>query len=536
MVQVQAELRSPNDVEQLSPDLGPRLRQPVFGTALNAGYHELRATVLSRGFEEHWPEAEAWQAFRLWRFCVLRLAMQGELVWCGRVWAVELGPMVLDPVLGQTRSVTIQASGFWRDLTSLLADVSAAYTAETARVSASQLLRDVVKDTGGWWLLRDTFGEVDETSINIGPISSAMDDYPHDLIVNALRNGSSEGHEFYYAVWEPGDGPVLKPIGAGQPRWRLPMAHSSLGVRWDGEEYASAVRTVYTDADNSTQASLLFESPRAVDLHSGYERERVISVDRSSTDGADTAATTYLAVHEDPIGLLGPVTLQTSGGLSYPTIRTTEQQLVPAWRVRAGDIVELVDFLPHDPYLADGGRLRQFFIQETEYDVEAGIVRLTLDQRALRSRLHEAPHRLRHQLQALEPFSSRKLLVSLYHTATIAITSDTDQVLTDGVPIQLVFWVTRRTAIVIDLEAEWTSTSSAGGSYFMGITLDAETWDTTDQTKSKTFDFEGSINAPRTVHAQFRRVVTPGQHRATVNVNPANTAMSINSVAFTIRG
>ncbi len=521
-----ATLSSPNDVGLLDATLGRRLANVSFGTAANAGYSTLTARLLGHDRSDYLPLGQALEVFRSWRFCVLRLFLAGERVWTGRVWRITLSDLRRDARGGVICAVSLEGDGFWRDNTNLIASVAERYMDEGATVSASQLAQDVIKGDEGWWLIEENYTELQQTGTNVGPISAGYQDYPHDLLVQALRAGSSDGVEYAYYIWEPVDGVVMKPRGgatSATPRWRVSMLDSGLSVVWDGEEYASSVRALYTDAENNAQTTDpnpgVNDGPIAqagVDIHGGVRRERAISLDRVNKTGAESGVSSYLALHYDPVGLAGPYRLRPRRGEPYAMITNWEGAREPAYRVRAGDVVELYDLLPGDPYLADNGRLRRFAVDATRYNVATGEVEITLDARPLRSREHERPAKIANALRVMEPLMSRKLLVQVDGSSTDLTISNDTLVSTFGTNGVITFSVTRRTKIAVELAARfYKSDSSQSCSYYLGYELNNQGWDSNNEDRSARF-VAANVNEISSAHTFSQvlegQVLLPGQY------------------------
>lgn len=502
-----APLSDASDRSLIVPDLGPRLADPTFTTRLGAGYFELTSPLRGRGGALDLPESEADEIFRLWRLFTLRLLLDSEQCFLGRVARIERGPRRRARGGGVVRTVDLVARGGWLDFTHKPVKPDGDYTDEDATVTVSGFVRRMtqqVRDNSQ--LVQENFDQIEATGTNIGPLSVGVGDYPLSMIDHVVKAASAAGDEKYFAFYD-GPGPILKARG-GAPRWRHELLDTGLGDCWEVDEYASEVVASYTDANGSTQVTDSAVDDDAVDLHNGTERKRTITLDRVNADGAEAGRDAFLAEHRDPVGFTGSLTIAPRAGHLVAMMPNAEGGLEPGWRVRAGDVVDLFGELPDDPYYADGGRLRSYVIEATKYSVNTGVLEITPEARALSSRLSESPEKIGHLLRAVEPATSRKVLAHFDQAASQSVSSATATLITSfGDEGVCTFGITRSAKynIVLGILGE----TSAGGEWIVGYELDGEGFDGEDNLSIRLHEDNAGIN---TLERTFERLLRPGSH------------------------
>ena len=458
------------------------------------------------------PMAHAIEVFRRYRFCVLRLYLDAVHVWTGRIWTIKLTEIDQDAHGAITCQVDVEAFGFWMDLTLLLQILNPDYATEGISISAGDLIKMVVGGQQAWWLIEETFTELQDPGGNVGPLKLSQADYAHDLIVAALQKGSPDNNEYSYGIYEPVDGPFVRPREGEPPRWRLRLPGTGLGVVWDGRQYVSSAKAVFQDIEahtsNTTQA---VNSPVGEALHGGVQREVILSLGDTTLAAAQDTNGLHVLQHYDPVGLDGTLSIGR-------TIETIAGGVAPSCLVRASDVMELWDFLPDDPYFAAGGRLRRFTIEQATYQVDDSVLKITLDQRPLRSRRHERVSTWQNELRAIRPLLPGGTRAKLEYNQTIVVTiaqtaTGDDIELTAAGKLRWEQFEVEEVQIAVQFQYAPAAASITEGNSEFGYALDGEDFSRTNANNSASMDYTSAQGTYyRTARASFKRVVGPGPH------------------------
>lgn len=492
----------------IDANAGGRLAGVRWSHACNVGCDRASARVLGLDGSDLIPEGEAAAILYWWRFAVLEIRMAGEWAWEGRVWGIQLGPLVDDPHLGQARTVSITAKGLAYDLGRLPARVPVAFTEEGATTTVSDLIEAAIDDQGG--IIAHHFEGVGSTAVDAGQIGAALGDYWLDMIIRGLQTGDSHGIEWTFLVYEPEAGPYLVPRGQGPVRWRYPAVGAGVGVAWDGSQYASDLIVNATDAAHSAESVFVDHDEEALALHHGIPSGRAINVDGTSGAGAEAAGRTYLALHGNPVAPSDRLVIEPKDA-PYAQLEGPEGALEPGWRVRAGQVLDLQGLLPSDNRWR---HMRKHNIEGTEYDDESGTLSITLDQRRLRSRVGENAVAIRQQWAALAPSRPRGLdktfevdpLLDAY-----VVTDDAAIVTTIGVDGQCTFTLTTDTTVTITFFAVIVPLAFVGR-LTLGIDVDGEGFDDTDHVRMARDRIEVADTEPRTLEGTYDKTLSAGEH------------------------
>lgn len=490
-------------------DLGCRMRGVTFTTAINAGFERLSCTVLGRGMLDP-SEAEAETMLERWRFGILRFMLRSEVVWVGRVVFMEYDyPDNKDGL--DLCPFRLEAAGLYSVLTDDPADLGPDYTDEGASSSATQLVIDTI--TGHGWPIRPVFNRVEGTGVNLGQLRVTDQDTSLDVIVNALTAGGTEGVSYVLLVEEPEDGPILKQYGAsgsGVADFQIPVRGVGIKRGWNGEEQAWRVKATVTDGEGSSSRADPASDSHYIDLHNGVQRERVIALSGMDNIAAEAGAATFLAEHGNPVAMTGNPQLVPTMGEPFAMVRNAEGALVPAWRLRSGRLARLMGYRRFDPDADDYARMRA--IESTTFDVEAGSLDFSLDQRSVTSALHEDQGEVLRLRHALEPGFAHTGKLHFETNTVTQLPFTVDTLLTDG---SAAFSTPGPTTVHFDITLTFDDNITSTGDMvvYAGCVIDDEQWDSSQTTMAKRVLFRNGLNAQ--VHSKrftISRPVAAGPH------------------------
>lgn len=417
-----ATLSTPDDRALLdnAADLSSRLAGVVFRTGINVGYDTMTASVLSRGMLGEWDIGNLEHAWRAWDLAILRLYCLGRMVYCGRVEGVKMGAGRHDPVTGYVANLQISCRGAWADLTRKVPTIDQQYTQEDAFVTLSQLAQIIISDLDTDLIARD-FSQVQDTAVNIGPISTSFSSYGYDMIMDGLRSGSSQDDEFYFAVLG-GSGdrcyPIVAPRIGALVRWQVNLFETGLELSKNLAEYCSDVWASFTDPDGSSRVADIESNDEAAGLHGGIRQQKTISLAKIPVTSARAAQRAFLNARADPVGYEGNAVFTPRYGALYGQARNLEGGLEPAWLVRCGDAVQVVLALPDDPIMGRDDMARTTVVETTEVDWDAGVTTITLDQRSLKSRRSERAEELHRLNMDLAPWKNATSVLHAFDTGS----------------------------------------------------------------------------------------------------------------------
>lgn len=504
-------LRSQDDRRSLVKDLGDHLADLWFTTASNAGFYEAGAQYVSHTANGKSVLVDAINVFRRWRFCVVRVYVNSLEAWCGRIWKIKLTNFNRDKYGVVLCNVEFEMSGFWRDLTLLLQHLNPDYIDQGTSVSASDLVKMVVGGKGDWWLIEETFTQVEDTGGNIAPLKLSEADYAHDLIVAAFQKGTPNNDEFYYGIYEPRDGPFVRSRTKGPVLYRGEICESDTSIVWDGEQYVSKSQSTFQDVvTNSSNTTGVINSPVGEELHGGVQKQSMLSLGDTTKMAAEDTDGLYILQHYDPVGLDGSLKF----GYSIDSINGGR---IPSWLVRSGQGIELTDLLAHDPYFSIGGRLRRYIIEETRFSITEGL-EITVDQRPLMSRRHEKVSTWQNELRALKPLMPGQTRAKLEYNDVITITiaqtaSGNDIELTDAGYLEWDQFTAEEVEIAMQIQYSSAGASMNSGVAYYGYTLDFEDFSGTNLSQAASIGFKDPQGTDYlTSHSTFKRPVGPGYH------------------------
>lgn len=523
-----ATLSSSSDAGLVLADLGSRFSSCQYTTNLNAGFDQMSTTLCMPGGSKKIPIDFAGEVFRDWRGMIARVFIEGTLAWAGRMTDISIHDY--DPDGGC--AVDLGFLGFAHDLERERPDLDASYADEFATTSASQLVRTIVDQSAS--PIAKRYVNVQETAVNIGPVSVGVADSSLSLILNQLKGASTDGVEFTFLVWDPADGPYLVPTGVGPTRYQLRMADApGTALRWSLSEYVSDTIALFTNEDGTSDAS---ETATAADgslLNGGLRSFRSLSVDAITADGAAAARDAFLALHKDPHGVSGSFVV-------HDFIRNDEGGHELAGLVRAGDIVSVPDVLPFDPLLTRDQRT--WAIASTSYDVFTRQLSVTLDQRAIESRENERMTDVRVQQRLTEPGANHSILLNdfVQFSTNVAIPTNTNTLVNTD-PFS--FTMSRNARIYVEIQmdihdAGTGSGSTADATLQVGCTIDEEDWDFTDpKMMSRSYFRTGLATADVTISGHPKpRALKAGAHRINFWIRDSAGSYEVSVLRFRVQG
>lgn len=178
---------------------------------------------------------------------------------------------------------------------------------------------------------------------------------------------SSALRSWFPAVWE-GRRLHFGPRVIDRIKWKASvrdLADDGLSLTRTLENYWSSVQAFYTDADEIVQSVAPKEDPRYSD--SVLVRRRAV-LDMGSIPVTTVARDAF---HEDFKIPQPRAEIQITG-----QVRDESGALNPPWRIRAGEVLQIVDLLPGRAPRQGGSLdpLRSFYIRETSYDAATGVM------------------------------------------------------------------------------------------------------------------------------------------------------------------
>ncbi|MBC8274026.1 MAG: hypothetical protein H8E40_03530 [Chloroflexi bacterium] len=190
------------------------------------------------------------------------------------------------------------------------------------------------------------------------------DRYPGDLITGWCEQSDSEGDAtYFFAVWENRI-PHYSKIQASEADWvvhRSALAPQGLRLQASAANIYTRVKTKYSNIVNTTSAELetAWASDYTGPLGSAI-RDHVLSLSGSTSTAAQKARDAFLAAH---------VNLKYNLAITVEKKMTDAQgALWPNWYVRAGDVIDILDLIPHELLfdLSESG-LDRIYIKATHW-------------------------------------------------------------------------------------------------------------------------------------------------------------------------
>lgn len=211
------------------------------------------------------------------------------------------------------------------------------------------------------------------TNISISSQDGDQDIYPMKIFERLLNFSDSTKGIWDLAIWDDRI-PYLIKRDASTVTWNVRLADlDKYRIKYTGNEIRNQVYTVYQSGGNKTRTADADDS--ASQTKYGFVRSHAIpDLDAVSATAAQGQRDGYLEAHKDAWPQLDNITIG-------PWVFNSNQRKTPSYKVRAGDVIRVQDLIPQtgdlDTITQDA--LRTFFIVETEYSVDSGTLRLTLD-------------------------------------------------------------------------------------------------------------------------------------------------------------
>jgi hypothetical protein len=472
-------IRDPYDRATIARIPGDRMDGLRFSTGLNFGYRDLSFSLLGRDLSHYIPDDEAVELMRTWFGGRVRLYVDGQQVWVGRVSVLDAHQYIDDLEAGRLCAFSVEAEGLY----ALYLDDNEqqpeypAEDDEEPTASASQLVRDATEAVGSE--IAQIFTNVAETDV-AAPVGADDAKYWYDHIVDALKAGSAADVEHWFGIYDPADGPYLQPILAGWPKAKVSVVGTDARMTKRLSELVTGGRARWSNESEQRVSHLQDDPFGAVGRNNGIVRRRTITLDRVGRSGAERGLYTYLQTHADPRGPIGDgqneqITLKPSPGELWPNLRGHGGEMVPPWHIRAGDTIDLFDLHPSDRTLN-----RLFVVDETEVDLDNGALSIVFDRRAIRSRLHERPSDIALLRSVQSPGSAGGVVVSAHSpdgsemsglTATNVLVTIIGE---DGI---IEFTVPSTKKYIVHISSTWFPSSTTAQRLVFGYALDDDDFD-----------------------------------------------------------
>jgi hypothetical protein len=491
-----AEVSEASDSGQVAQLAGERLAGCRFSTALNLGFDTCEFQLLTSDFGEWWglDQAQALEARWFHAPAVFRLYAQGESVFEGRLWELRKRRPSRDErrqsgLQGKLCRLFVQARGLaWTEYSNELSPIQDVLAGTGGTIALSELVKALTDALPQGSPIARVYNRVQDTGINVGPLTPSVQDTGLDLIAGGVRTGDASSLEVTFMVYEGKSGPIVQPLDTGnvQPRWALSTEDGGLEEVYSNEEFASGIKTVYTDSDGRSATTETVESQSAVARHGGIRRTKALSLHRANSVAARNAAETLLALKSDPRALEGSLRLSPpEGDTSRAALATNyEGAREPSWRIRAGQAVRLTDAWLHDPRAFELLYGHAVIVARTSHDIDSGATDVQLDQRATRKRPGEEQAEIARLRRQLEPGSKFTLIKSAEATSDQGFDGDT--LMANPRPT---FHLPHRSdiSVTITAMAEHLDTNTATGIHVwaVGFALDDEEFITSNDTRSR---------------------------------------------------
>jgi hypothetical protein len=478
-----AEVSTPHDDGQMAFWDGPRLAGCTTTTTLGLGYDACTFGLLTVGGAELWPLEMALGVLRL---CaqepILRLSANGTLVWCGRLRDCTLGPIQEHPHLGLVTPVSVAAKGFaWTEYRRKAPVLGDEFTEETAAPSLSELVKVVTEQfwEDGISRIEPVWTYLEDTATNLGPIIPQVQENAFDLFVNALRVSDEQGDEFALVVYAPEDGPrIIRLDDTGlrtQPRWSTSIVGASIQLA--GDEYASEVRTVFSNNDGESEATMTQPLPNyLLSRHGDLPRTLTLSLPRMKLAAAEQAQLGTLLLKGWPVAVTGPLTIGPQPGAALAQLRTIEGGWASAYLARAGDVVELHDAPPQPE------RERTLaLIESTSFNWDSGELTLGFDERRITSRPGEDQGAIAALRRVLEPGQQFTFNRSWHSSVAQTINSENERF--DYPEIRFTLPAAITATVTVKIQGS-PNLDGIDQRFYHGFSIDNDDWDKDDFTRS----------------------------------------------------
>ena len=222
----------------------------------------------------------------------------------------------------------------------------------------------------------------DQTNIQATDIALANVCSIDDTLLSALdklsRFSDSTLQTWYFAIWEDRV-PYFFPRSISTVDWLVFMGDiESMSLRVSAKLLWNAVYTVYDVAGTATRTGVSTNAD-SVTKYGVTRRKAISDVGTVAQAAAENqrdwqlVETQELYQQTDRFSIAGSV--HNSNGVRFPNCR-----------IRAGDVIRIQDLVPASADVTTVARdaLRTFYVKETEYDADTGVVTIIPDTESLR--------------------------------------------------------------------------------------------------------------------------------------------------------
>ncbi len=272
--------------------------------------------------------------------------------------------------------VDVAAFGYWASLRNIPHMNYAGATPAVFTYNANEHADDIIKDvlTQSCPLISADQSNIDDPGLIVATAADPLswdDKYPQDIIIDLAPIGDNVNYNpWWFAVWE-GRVPWFKEQVLTQVNWMVRMADfTPAGFRMirDIGEFASGVYALYRAAGILTRTATATDAA----VESDNRRKVVVVSDLGEVDAA-------VATTKRDTELLRRKNIQQVGQMEIQgTVMDTYGKPCPLWRVRAGQVIRVVDLVPASAGLTTvvADKLSTFYIRHTAYDVDGNTLRI----------------------------------------------------------------------------------------------------------------------------------------------------------------
>jgi len=339
-----ADLSTPVRVE----DLTQRIENLCFSTLLHGGFGECTFDLIC-------SLGEVWE-WRLKRYFYRLIIREVDTVfWEGRLEDIEF-------IL---KGLRVTFLGYWRNLADEPYNDTATWSAGGPH-TADDIIKAML--TANCPQISADQSNIQDPGLNLMPQTFNDDQYPIDLVRLLAEFSDSTQRIWYFAIWADRI-PYFFPRNTATIDWYvwLPNMHS-IRLMASAKDFWSRVYSVYLSSGTKTRT--------ATATNTEAEAKYIKRV-RAVTGLGEISAAAALSRRDMELDYRKEIQQQTDA-LIVTAVYDSNGKSRDLWRVRAGDVVRIVDLVPASADLdaVSLDALRTFYIVETRYD--AARARLTL--------------------------------------------------------------------------------------------------------------------------------------------------------------
>jgi len=333
----------------LQTDLSNRIENAHFGTKLPGGFNLFKFSIKGT-LAESWR----WITERVFYRIVIRDGEQ--ILWEGRVQdiAPEAGTVAVTAYGYYSSMNDGKYSTAYDDLVSVV--IKAILTAQCPQISSDQT-------------------NIDATNGSIDSAAGAeyLDKSPRELIEQMLPFADTDGHTWYFAIWDDRI-PYLFERSTSTVDWFVRLADlKRFRLRHRASDLWNACYAVY-EAGGAIARTATSTNANSVTKYGVTRTYAVPNLGAVAAAAAQAQRDTWLANHYEIYPSLEDIVL---GDRVYDS----NMKAYPSSWVRAGDVIQVIDLVPVsgdlDTVVRDA--LRTFYILETEYSIDKGESRISVD-------------------------------------------------------------------------------------------------------------------------------------------------------------